>query len=230
MQQAIQIMENRVNASGTTEAQVQQQGSDIINVSVPGQSAQRVVNLVSQTAELQFRQVLLAAPNTAAAAAPGPASPTPVPSVAPTGPPPAAPTPPGAPPGARARGGGGGGRGAGPRGRARHARALPAASPSPSATGPASPAASGATPSPAPTSATTTWQQAQGDPSLISAPVKAQFNKLNCADRNWKQSVGYTNEQWNVRGIQTVSCRLVSGTLYKCALAKAYRGEQAVSP
>ena len=33
MQQAIQIMENRVNASGTTEAQVQQQGSDIINVS-----------------------------------------------------------------------------------------------------------------------------------------------------------------------------------------------------
>src|SRR6185437_9104163 len=62
MQQAIQIMENRVNASGTTEAQVQQQGSDIINVSVPGQSAQQVVNLVSQTAELQFRQVLLAAP------------------------------------------------------------------------------------------------------------------------------------------------------------------------
>ena len=70
MQQAIQIMENRVNASGTTEAQVQQQGSDIINVSVPGQSAQQVVNLVSQTAELQFRQVLLAAPNSTAAAAP----------------------------------------------------------------------------------------------------------------------------------------------------------------
>ena len=97
MQQAIQIMENRVNASGTTEAQVQQQGSDIINVSVPGQSSQQVVNLVSQTAELQFRQVLLAAPNTAVAApAPTPSgSATTAPSApatpsasAPTGPPP----------------------------------------------------------------------------------------------------------------------------------------------
>ena len=77
MQQAIAIMENRVNASGTTEAQVQQQGSDIINVSVPGQSAQQVVNLVSQTAELQFRQVLLAAPNTVAAAPAGSPSPAP---------------------------------------------------------------------------------------------------------------------------------------------------------
>jgi len=105
---------------------------------------------------------------------------------------------------------------------ARRARALPAASPSPSASGSASPAASGATPSPAPASATTTWQQAQGDPSLVSAPVKAQFNKLNCADKNWKQSVGYTNEQWNVKGIQTVSCGLIGSTVYKFALDKAY--------
>ena len=36
MREAIRIMENRVNASGFTEAQVEQQGSDIINVSVPG--------------------------------------------------------------------------------------------------------------------------------------------------------------------------------------------------
>jgi preprotein translocase subunit SecD len=217
MQQAIQIMENRVNASGTTEAQVQQQGSDIINVSVPGQSAQRVVDLVSQTAELQFRQVLLAAPNTGAAAAPAPASPTPVPSVSPSAAPSASATP-----SASAQAAGTAGGSGGPQELARRARALPAASPSPSASGGASPAASGATPSPAPTSATTTWQQAQGDPSLISAPVKAQFNKLNCADRNWKQSVGYDNEQWNIRGIQTVSCGLVSGTLYKFALDKAY--------
>jgi preprotein translocase subunit SecD len=221
MQQAIQIMENRVNASGTTEAQVQQQGSDIINVSVPGQSAQRVVALVSQTAELQFRQVLLAAPNTGAAAAPAPASPTPVPSVSPSASASAAPSA-SATPSASAQAAGSAGRSGGPQELARRARALPAASPSPSASGDASPAASSATPSPAPTSATTTWQQAQGDPSLISAPVKAQFNKLNCADRNWKQSVGYDNEQWNIRGIQTVSCGLVSGTLYKFALDKAY--------
>jgi preprotein translocase subunit SecD len=215
MQQAIQIMENRVNASGTTEAQVQQQGSDIINVSVPGQSAQQVVNLVSQTAELQFRQVLLAAPNTGAAAAPVPVSPTPVPSVSPS----AAAS---ATPSASAQAAGSAGRRSGPQELARRARALPAASPSPSASGSASPAASGATPSPAPASATTTWQQAQGDPSLVSAPVKAQFNKLNCADRNWKQSVGYTNEQWNIKGIQTVSCGLIGSTVYKFALDKAY--------
>jgi preprotein translocase subunit SecD len=210
MQQAIQIMENRVNASGTTEAQVQQQGSDIINVSVPGQSAQQVVNLVSQTAELQFRQVLLAAPNTGAAAAP--ASPTPVPSASPSA---------SATPSASAQAAGGPVRSGGPQELARRARALPAASPSPSASGAASPAAS-ATPSPAPTSATTTWQRAEGDPSLLSAPVKAQFNKLNCADKDWKQAVGYTNEQWNVRGIQTVSCGLIGSTMYKFALDKAY--------
>ena len=209
MQQAISIMESRVNASGTTEAQVQQQGSDIINVSVPGQSAQQVVNLVSQTAELQFRQVLLAAPNTGAAAAPAPVSPTPVPSASVT-------------PTASAQAAGSAARSGGPQELARRARALPAASPSPSASGAASPAASGATPSPAPTSATTTWQQAQGDPSLVSTPVKAQFNKLNCASKDWKQSVGYDNEQWNIRGIQTVSCGLVGGTMYKFALDKAY--------
>ena len=224
MQQAIQIMENRVNASGTTEAQVQQQGSDIINVSVPGQSSQQVVNLVSQTAELQFRQVLLAAPNTGAVAAPAPASPTPVPSVAPSGSASTAPSA-SATPSASAQAAGSAGRSGGPQELAHRARALPAASPSPSASGAPSPTASasaGATPSPAPASATTTWQQAQGDPSLVSAPVKAQFNKLNCANRDWKQAVGYRNEQWNIRGIQTVSCGLVGGTMYKFALDKAY--------
>jgi preprotein translocase subunit SecD len=220
MQQAIQIMENRVNASGTTEAQVQQQGSDIINVSVPGQSSQQVVNLVSQTAELQFRQVLLAAPNTGAVAAPAPASPTPVPSVTPSSPASTAPSA-SATPSASAQAAGSAGRSGGPQELARRARALPAARPSPSASGAPSPAASaGATPPPA--SATTTWQQAQGDPSLVSAAVKAQFNKLNCANRDWKQAVGYSNEQWNIRGIQTVSCGLVGGTMYKFALDKAY--------
>ena len=104
---------------------------------------------------------------------------------------------------------------------ARGARALPAAtaSPSPSASGAASPAAS-ATPPPA--SATTTWQQALGDAALVGAPVKAQFNKLNCADPNWKQQVGYDKQQWNIQGIQTVSCGRVNGVMYKYALDKAY--------
>jgi preprotein translocase subunit SecD len=179
-----------------------------------------VVNLVSQTAELQFRQVLLAAPNTGAVAAPAPASPTPVPSVTPSSPASTAPSA-SATPSASAQAAGSAGRSGGPQELARRARALPAASPSPSASGAPSPAASvGATPPPA--SATTTWQQAQGDPSLVSAAVKAQFNKLNCANRDWKQAVGYSNEQWNIRGIQTVSCGLVGGTMYKFALDKAY--------
>jgi preprotein translocase subunit SecD len=165
--------------------------------------------------------VLLAAPNTGAVAAPAPASPTPVPSAAPSSPASAAPSA-SATPSASAQAAGSAGRSGGPQELARRARALPAASPSPSASGASSPAASaGATPSPAPTSATTTWQQAQGDPSLVSAPVKAQFNKLNCANRDWKQAAGYSNEQWNIRGIQTVSCGLVGGTMYKFALDKA---------
>jgi preprotein translocase subunit SecD len=164
MQQAIQIMNNRVNGAGVTEAQVVQQGSDIINVSVPGQSAQAVVAKVSRTAELQFRQVLLIAPNTSAATPS--ASPSPSASASPS--------------------------------------SKASASPSPSASGTASPAS--ATPSPTATSATSTWQQAQGDPALVSAPVKAQFDKLNCANPNWQQEVGYTKGQYNNRNIQIVSC------------------------
>jgi preprotein translocase subunit SecD len=165
MQQAIQIMNNRVNGAGFTEAQVEQQGSDVITVSVPGQSAQTVVSQVSRTAELQFRQVLLVAPN--APPATPPATPSPSASASPS--------------------------------------SSGAASPSPSASGAASPSAR-ATPSPAPGSATSAWQQARGDASLVSAPVKAQFNKLNCADKNWQQTVGYTMGQYNNPHIQIVSC------------------------
>ncbi|HEV2375558.1 MAG TPA: protein translocase subunit SecD [Streptosporangiaceae bacterium] len=73
MTQAIQIMQDRVNGAGFTETQVQQQGSDIINVSIPGQENEKVVQLVSQTAELVFRQVLIQEVNNL------PATPTPTP-------------------------------------------------------------------------------------------------------------------------------------------------------
>jgi preprotein translocase subunit SecD len=87
------------------------------------------------------------------------------------------------------------------------AKASQTPSPSASATPSASPSAS-ATPSasPAPTSGTSTWQQAQGDATLVSAPVKALFNKLNCADPNWKQKIGYTPQQWDNPNSQIVSC------------------------
>ena len=60
MQQAISVLESRVNGTGNSGAQVQQQGADLINVSVPGKAANDVINLVSSTAKLAFRPVLLA--------------------------------------------------------------------------------------------------------------------------------------------------------------------------
>ena len=57
MKQALQIMQSRVDGAGFTEAQIQQQGNDVITVAVPGADSQQVVNLVGQTAQLRFRQV-----------------------------------------------------------------------------------------------------------------------------------------------------------------------------
>ncbi len=76
-------MLNRVDAGGFTEASVVQQGTNIINVSVPGQKSQAVVKLVEQTAELLFRQVLLEAPNTPTADSHADADPPPAPAVRP---------------------------------------------------------------------------------------------------------------------------------------------------
>ena len=95
---------------------------------------------------------------------------------------------------------------------------------SPTASASASPSAS-ATPSPAATGpgGVSTVAGASGDASLVSAPVKAQFNKLNCADKNWKQQVGYgsTPPPYNNKDIQTVSCGWEGGVLYKFVLDQA---------
>jgi len=52
--------------------------------------------------------------------------------------------------------------------------------------------------------------------------VKAQFNKLNCADKNWKQQVGYTAQQYNNPNVQTVSCGTLNGVRVKYVLDKAH--------
>jgi preprotein translocase subunit SecD len=59
MQQAISVLLSRVNGTGNSGAQVQQQGSNLINITVPGQPAQSVIQLVSTTAKLSFRPVYL---------------------------------------------------------------------------------------------------------------------------------------------------------------------------
>jgi len=59
MQEAISIILARVNGTGNTGAEVQTEGANILNVSVPGKTVQQTANLVSETALLMFRQTLL---------------------------------------------------------------------------------------------------------------------------------------------------------------------------
>jgi preprotein translocase subunit SecD len=60
--QAVSIIRQRVNSLGIAESEVTAQGSGAnrqIVISVPGDTGRRVVDLVGQTAELRFRQVLV---------------------------------------------------------------------------------------------------------------------------------------------------------------------------
>jgi preprotein translocase subunit SecD len=76
--QAVSIIRQRVNSLGVAESEVAAQGSGTnrqIVISVPGDTGRRVVELVGQTAELRFRQVLATAASTGAvdpAATPAP--------------------------------------------------------------------------------------------------------------------------------------------------------------
>ena len=247
MTEAQQIMFNRVNSAGFTEAQVVPQGTNIMTVSVPGQNSQKIVQLVSQTAELLFRQVQLIAPNASAAVPPAPtpsatpsgtasATPSPGPSSSSTAQAKASPT--ASTSALVARGKAGTNRtaeltsSASLLGMAAHAKASP--TPTPSAT-PASSASatptpsSGApttTPSPVPTvksaNGTSTWQQASGNASLVSAHNKALFDKVNCADKDWAKQIGYSPAVWDDPKAQIVACGLSNGTSgvwYKFVLA-----------
>lgn len=68
--QAVSIIRQRVNSLGVAESEVAAQGSGTnrqIVISVPGDTGRRVVELVGQTAELRFRQVLASATSTGSA-------------------------------------------------------------------------------------------------------------------------------------------------------------------
>ena len=76
--QAVSIIRQLVNSLGVAESEVVAQGSGTnrqILISVPGESGERVVELVGQTAELRFRQVL-ATGGAVEAPAPAPAAST----------------------------------------------------------------------------------------------------------------------------------------------------------
>ncbi len=55
--EAVDIIRQRVNGLGVTEADVQTQGDNIV-VSVPGATSREAVELVASTAKLEFRPVL----------------------------------------------------------------------------------------------------------------------------------------------------------------------------
>jgi preprotein translocase subunit SecD len=60
--QAVNIIRQRVDGVGVAESEVAAQGTGInrqIVISVPGENGRRIIDLVGQTAELRFRQVLI---------------------------------------------------------------------------------------------------------------------------------------------------------------------------
>jgi preprotein translocase subunit SecD len=205
MQQAISVLESRVNGTGNSAAQVQQQGSDLINVSVPGGTAESTIKLVSTTAQLRFRQVLLVEPYSGspaprpAAHPSGSATPHATPTASGSATPKAAGTSPKASTAALS---------------ARHASpsASPTATPASTASAtPKSSASPAATPSPTATGPTT-----YGDASKVNAATKALFAKLVCkpgpnsttVNDSWKKTVGYGQDgvAYNDINSQIVSC------------------------
>ena len=216
MNQSIAILNSRVNGQGFTGAKVQQQGSDLIVVSVPGKSAEQIAPLLS-SAVLRFRQVLLAAPGkpialpppgTGTTTQPPTASPSPTSSPSPGGSASPSPSP-------SASGGSGQAAGAHALGGAGHAKASGSASPSPSPSGSASPSSSpsgAASPSPSPTPKLTkrlaTAADASGDITKVtSKAVISDFNRLNCADSNWQKRIyGGNPAAWDDPSKQVVGC------------------------
>jgi preprotein translocase subunit SecD len=204
MQQAVSVLEARVNGTGNSGAQVQTQGSDLINVSIPGQPPNSVLQLVSTTAKLAFRPVYLAEPlptttTTPSATPTGTATPTPTPTAS---------------------------KSASPKASTAAVSAhLASPTTSPSSTAKASTSAK-ATTTPTPTASPTSTATAPttyGNASLVNAATMKLFDKLVCkpgpnsttVNNSWKATVGYTlgGDQYDNTSSQIVSCD-PSGTKY----------------
>ena len=215
MNQAISIINNRVNGAGFSNTLVQQQGSQNITVSVPGRGAEQVVGLVGRTAQLRFRQVLLCTgvsttcepqslvsgatttPTGGASAAPS-TSPSTSPSPSASA---SASTKASASASPKASGGTGQAAGAIKLGAAGSGSA--AASPSPSAS---SSAAASTSPSPSP-SASASGPSVAGDETKVNKATLALFNRVNCADKNWQEKAyGNNPAAWDDTSAQIVSC------------------------
>ncbi len=173
LDQAVNIIRNRVNGLGVAEAEVTTQGSSNIVVSVPGATSRQVIDLVGQTAQLRFRQVLAegaGAPLPAPTGSPtAPATPGGTPGASPT-PLPASPTPAVTTPPARPR------------------AVPPALAAAPSPTTPAAGVPAAPSPTPSPTA------PPGGAAALINVPVPAavqqEFATLDCSNPKNRQGGG----------------------------------------
>jgi preprotein translocase subunit SecD len=206
MTRAIQIMTDRVEATGLTGSSVVQQGPNEIVVSVPGAGAQQVATLVGETALLRLRQVLLVAPNTTT----GSTTTTPNPSA--SGSPSTTPTTsPTASPSASKSAGSGQAVGASKIGAS--STPSPSASDSSSAS-PSDSASPSASPSGSGKPHLSTTANGQGDAGALHSTTVKLFNELNCtAKEGWKKQIynGVPNN-WDNPTAQTVTCFKEPGT------------------
>ncbi len=229
MQASIGVLLSRVNGTGNSGAQVQTQGANQITVTVPGQLSTNLVGLITATAKLDFRPVLLIEPYTGVPTVAPKVKSTATPSATPSGtatgtakatvsPTPAASASATSTASAKAS-----------TSDVSAALASPSATPTASATTSATAGATAkatATPS-ASASASSTAAAAPatyGDASAVNAVTMKQFDKLVCkpgpnantVDPSWKSTVpGYSQNlaPWNDPTIQTVSCD-ADGTKY----------------
>jgi preprotein translocase subunit SecD len=199
MNAAVGVIESRVNGTGNSGAQVQPQGPNLLVVTVPGKGSQQTIQLVSSTALLMFRQVLLYEPYGATS--------TPVPGASASASPSATPSASGSPSATATPS-------ASSTSTAKtSAKILPAASPSasPSASASGTASASGsATASPSASPSANPSSAAAGNASLVHPDVLKQFNKLVCKPGDtqaWKSQVGYQNTTpYNNPDVQVVAC------------------------
>ncbi|HEY3905076.1 MAG TPA: protein translocase subunit SecD [Streptosporangiaceae bacterium] len=225
MTEAISILENRVNGLGINGTSLVQQGSQYIDISIPGASATQVRPLLS-AAQLRFRQVLLCTSESATqcvqvgikagkglpAAAPTTApSPVPSPSISPL--PTGLPSP---NPSASKSGGNGQAAGAKPLAKASPSPSTsPKASSSPKSSASATPTPSGsasptptgsASPTPTPAATPSSPLIVAGDQSKVTPAALALFKKLSCKDKKWQLQI-YGGQAYKYNGTsQIVAC------------------------
>jgi preprotein translocase subunit SecD len=216
---ATSVILARVNGTGNSGAQVQPQGTDLLVVTVPGKGSEQTIQLVSSTALLMFRQVLLwqASSTTSSSTPAATPSASASPSASSSSSAKASPSP-----------------SASATSTAKtSAKIVPDTSASAKPTASASPKAS-ASPSPSATSSSSASSTVYGDPSLVNKDVLNLFDKLVCKPGDteaWKAQVGYAESTpYNNPDVQVVACGQNGDVWGKYALDVAkVQGQQVTS-